>query len=120
MKKIEKAIEEIVQRRYEDEVGSIEDIVDREVREAVAREVSEEFDRRAEDLKKHDRERYRVENEVYGKIKKLVDERLPQLVANAVSSKVKEIENDLLVELVRRSLNFQKGGRNESEVQEVW
>lgn len=120
MKKSKNAIKEIVQEWYEDEVGRTEDIVAEEVREAVARKVSEEFDKRAEDLKKHDRERYRVENEVYDKIEKLVDERLPQLVADTISSKVKEIENDLLVELVRRSLNFQKGERNESEVQEVW
>lgn len=119
MKKFENAIKKIIQGWYEDEVGDIEDIVAREVRGAVAREVSEEFDKRAEDLKKHDRERYRIENEVYDKIEKLVDERLSRLVANAVSSKVKEIENDLLVELVRRSLNFQKGERNESEVQEM-
>lgn len=120
MKKIENAIKKIVQEWYEDKVEDIKDIVDREVREDIARAVSEEFDGRVKDLKKYGRERLKTEQEVYNKVDELVNKRLPKLVERTVSSEVKGIENDLLVELVRRSLNFQKGGHNESEMQEMW
>lgn len=71
----------------------------------IAREVSEEFDTRTKDLKEYDNERRKVREEVYDKVDELVNNRI-ELIAE---SKVKQIENDLLVELVRRSLSFPNG-----------
>lgn len=87
---IKKIIEEEVQDWYDNKI---------------AREVSNEFDTRTKDLKEYDNERWEAREGVYDKVDELVNNRI-ELIAE---SKVKQIENDLLVELVRRSLNFPNG-----------
>ena len=72
----------------------------------IAREVSDEFNTRTKNLKEYDNERWEVRKEVYDKVDELVDNRIEELA----EAKVKQIENDLLVELVRRSLSFPNGG----------
>lgn len=106
---IKDIVEETIQTWYEDNV-------EYGIKNIVERAVSEEFDGRMKELKTYDRERFKIEREVCKKVDELVDKRLPQLVTSAVTSKVKEVENDLLVELVRRSLNFQGEEYNESEM----
>lgn len=87
---IKKNVEEEVQDWYDNKI---------------AREVSDEFNARTKDLKEYDNERWEVRQEVYNKVDELVNHRIEELA----ESKVKQIENDLLVELVRRSLNFPNG-----------
>lgn len=94
MKLIRSWIKKIVQEEVEDWYDN-----------KIAREVSSEFETRTEDLKEYDNERWKVRKEVYDKVDELVNDRIEILA----ESKVKQIENDLLVELVRRSLNFPNG-----------
>lgn len=88
---IKKIVEEEVEDWYDDKI---------------AREVSDEFDARTKELKEYNDERWEVRKEVYDKVDELVNDRIEILA----KSKVKQIENELLVELVRRSLNFPNGG----------
>ena len=92
----------------------IKKIVEEEVQDwydnKIAREVSDEFNTRTKDLKEYDNERWEVRKEVYDKVDELVNHRIEELA----ESKVKQIENDLLVELVRRSLNFPNGEQDEN------
>lgn len=90
-----KLIRSWIKKIIEEEVGDWYD-------DKITREVSDEFEARTKDLKEYDNERWEVRKEVYDKVDELVDKRIEILVG----SKVKQIENDLLVELVRRSLNF--------------
>ncbi|MBR2492241.1 MAG: hypothetical protein IKB64_02075 [Paludibacteraceae bacterium] len=93
----------------------IKKIIEEEVKDwydcKIAREVSEEFDTRTKDLKEYDNERWEVRKGVYDKVDELVNNRI-ELIAE---SKVKQIENYLLVELVRRSLSFPNGEQDEAK-----
>ena len=90
------------------------DIVDEEIKDYMDRwfdrdleeKISNEFDSRKDDIKKHskayDKMSTEAKKEVYDKVDSLVENRLNDIIR----CNVKEVENNLLVELTRRAIDM--------------
>lgn len=99
----EKRLKKMVTDIVEEEVKDYMDVwFDRDLKG----KISDEFDSRKNDIKKYskayDKMSTEAKKEVYDKVESLVENRLN----NVVRCSVKEVENDLLVELTRRAINM--------------